>query len=274
LAENEPHPKLKQEIQSFQGLWKDGFMEGDPLHPMGASTYGPLGYISVLYATYLCCIKPYVNAKTVALEIGPGRGAWTRTLLKAAEVTCLDAVSAEDNRFWEYVGQAPQVNYIQVSDFSCSMLPDNHFNYLFSFGTLCHISFAGITEYAKNLFPKFREGSHCFVMIADYQKYRAAWANLDTMSVANTLRRVVRPKNKVINRIVKPVLRGTINLINANSHPKDERDLIEGDVHQPGRWYDAGIERTCNMLKDQGWTIIDPDVGVLHRDPIIHFAKL
>ncbi len=52
------------------------------------------------------------------------------------------------------------------------MLPDNKFSYLFSFGCFCHISFDGITEYMKKLFPKLREGANCFVMVADYETNR------------------------------------------------------------------------------------------------------
>jgi hypothetical protein len=84
--------------------------------------------MSTLHATYLCCIKPYVNQDTVALEIGPGRNAWTKTLLPACEVYALDALSAEHNDFYEYVGRHEHVKYFQVSDFKCEMLPDNYFN--------------------------------------------------------------------------------------------------------------------------------------------------
>jgi hypothetical protein len=41
----------------------------------------------------------------------------------------------------------------------------------------------------------------------------------------------------------------------------------------PGRWYNAGIERTCSMLEEVGYQVVDPDVGTIPRDPIIHFVK-
>jgi hypothetical protein len=56
----------------------------------------------------------------------------------------------------------------------------------------------------------------------------------------------------------------------------DKMSLIGSDLDDqpiPGRWYNAGLERTCAMLEDAGYRIIDPDVGSLHRDPIIHFVK-
>ena len=40
-----------------------------------------------------------------------------------------------------------------------------------------------------------------------------------------------------------------------------------------GQWYDAGTERTCEMLEKIGYKILDPDVETIPRDPIIHFVK-
>ena len=40
-----------------------------------------------------------------------------------------------------------------------------------------------------------------------------------------------------------------------------------------GKWYDAGKERTAEMLKSFGYEIIDEDVGTIPRDVIVHFRK-
>jgi hypothetical protein len=250
------------ELESFSGLWRGGFYEGDPLDPLGKSGYGPLNYMGVLYVTYLRCIKPYVNPQTIALEIGPGRGAWTKALLPAKEVWCLDALTAEHNRIFEFLQHPRNVRYFQVHDFSCDMLPEDYFDYMFSFACLCHVSFAGITEYARNIFPKLKHGSNCFWMIADYSKYNNAVSNLATYSIYERIvpqrvafRFLFRLFEIVFGRIRKPLAADTT------------------DAPTPGRWYDAGVERTCSLLERVGYKIIDPDVGVNHRDPVIHFFK-
>jgi hypothetical protein len=255
--------RLSAEIASFKRLWQGGYFEGDPLDPLARSGYGQLGFMSILHATYLRCIKPYVNLETIALEIGPGRGAWTKALLSAREVWCLDVLSAEHNRFYDYLGHPLNVRYFQVYDFNCSVIPENYFTYMFSFGCLCHVSFEGIRKYAKNIFPKLRQGSDCFWMVADYRKYSAAMKNLDRLSI---YQRILPPK-----RLYSP-MRWLLRLV---AHSKaDSRPLKdEDDVPRPGRWYDAGIERTCAMLESVGYQVIDPDVGVNHRDPVIYFIK-
>jgi hypothetical protein len=250
---------VRREIASFQNLWKGGYFEGNPLDPMGASNYGSLGYMSILHATYIACIRPYIKeGETTALEIGPGRGGWTRTMLKAKEVWCLDALSAEHNGFWQYVGRHPHVHYHQVHDFSCSDLPDDAFDYLFSFGCFCHVSFAGIEAYMENLWRKLRSGANAFVMVADYEKYNWAAQNQRALDV----RRALAPLAK----------------IEWDGSPLPGKGLKQLDVNEdqeprPGRWYHAGLERTCRMLMGKGYEVVTPDVGVNFRDVVIHFRK-
>jgi hypothetical protein len=41
----------------------------------------------------------------------------------------------------------------------------------------------------------------------------------------------------------------------------------------PGRWYHTGTLQGCEILRSAGYRILDCDVGVNPRDPIIHFQK-
>lgn len=255
--------KLKNELASFQNIWVDGYFEGNPMNPMALSSYQKLGFISTLYATYLRCIKPYVNKHTVSLEIGHGRGTWTKALLPSKEIFAIDALPEDHNKFFEYLGYPKNVTYIQVKDFECEMLPDNHFDYMFSYGCLCHVSFEGIREYARNLYPKLKEGSNCFWMIADYDKYNRAILNQNDLSVWSAF--IPKSRRYLPLKWLLAYLSGWGNL---SIMPTDE-----DDEPKPGRWYHAGIERTCSMLEKSGFQIVDPNVGTCLRDPIIHFIK-
>jgi hypothetical protein len=78
-----------------------------------------------LYALYLIAIKQYVSPESVVLEIGPGRGAFTKAILKhdPKEVWCLDAVSAEENSFFEYIGKNQKVKYSRLRIFPAPCCP-------------------------------------------------------------------------------------------------------------------------------------------------------
>jgi hypothetical protein len=258
--------RLSEEISGFRDLWERGYFEGDPLDPLSKSSYKYLGYMSILHATYLRCIRPYINATTAALEIGPGRGAWTKALLPSKEVFVMDALSASHNKFYEYIGEQAHVNYIHVEDFSCKELPDEYFDYMFSFGTLCHVSFEGIEEYAKNLHKKLKTGANCFWMIGDYNKYNYSVKHADKLGILQriTPRRV--PYNKTLARIMS-------NLFFFRNSQLKIRTEDSNKLPSPGRWYDAGLERTCLMLENLGYIVLDSDVGTCLRDPIIHFQK-
>jgi SAM-dependent methyltransferase len=258
---------LRRELQSFTKLWSGGFHGGDPLDPLGYSTYAAMGYMSVLHATYLACIKPYVHADTVALEIGPGRGAWTRALLPAREVWCLDALSAEHNGFWEYVGKQSHVRYFKVEDFECNELPDNHFDYVFSFGCLCHVSFDGITAYLTNLRRKLKPGANCFLFVADYDKYNAALEDIKRLYVG---RAYATGRRYAAARWVWRTLALMGRQNRMFGSPLDKNESPE---HVAGRWYHAGVSRTCGVLRELGYEVVDEDVGTIHRDPIIHFRR-
>ena len=264
-SEGPADSRLKREIDSFDGIWRGGYYEGDPLDPMAKSTYRELGFMSVLHLTYLACIKPYINAETVACEIGPGRGAWTKCMLEAKEIWCLDALSAKHNGFWEYVGHAPQAKYFQVEDFSCKMLPENAFNYLFSFGCLCHVSFEGITAYMTNLFSKLKPGAQCFILVADYEKLNRAVDNMEKLSLV----RLLPPKLRPLGRLGLSLLYKTVK----KGYKLGKLPLDEDKVPSPGRWYHAGTDRTCAMLTKLSYRVIQPDMNLNYRDPVIHFTK-
>lgn len=255
--------KIKDELNSFKSIWQGGYYENDPLDPMAVSSYGVLGYVSVLHVVYLTCVKPYINNGSVVLEIGPGRGSWTKTFLKAKEIWCLDALSAEHNKFWQYIGSTEKIRYFQVSDFGCSQLPDSKFNYLFSFGTFCHISFEGITEYMRNIYPKLTSGAHCFIMIADYDKYNSALRRADNLTAFRIL------ENRLVSRyIFKPLW-----FLLKNKFISKPLDTNEDDVARSGRWYNTKTDRFCTMLEKIGFRVIDPDMDILLRDPMVHFVK-
>ncbi|MGH7334128.1 MAG: hypothetical protein ACREKS_15570, partial [Candidatus Rokuibacteriota bacterium] len=61
-------------------------------------------------------------------------------------------------------------------------------------------------------------------------------------------------------------------IINSPSFPRKDKNEDSGP--RPGRWFHAGTDRTVKMLAKVGYTIVERDVGLVHRDPIIHFRKL
>lgn len=260
---------LRKELESFQTLWQGGYFEGDPLDPT-FGLYGLNAFLGVSRVIYVSCIRPYVGSETRVLEIGCGRGAWTKVMLHGKEVHCLDALSAEHNRFYEYVGRHPHVHYHHVSDFSMGMLADASMDYTFSNDSLCHVSFDGISRYACSLARVMRPGGHGFWMVADYRKYNRFMQELDRTNVLNCL--LPRQNHPWCRRILAGLFRA-IGAWNARRYDLHRLDPNEDDKPRPGRWYHAGTEETCRLLQDCGFRVLDEDMGIDHRSPMIHFQR-
>ena len=258
--------RQEEEIGAFKNLWKGGYYEGNPLDPMGGGGYGPFGYMSCLYATYLLCIKPYVTEKSRVLEIGPGRGPWTKCFVeqKAKEIWALDALSAEHNGFWDYVQRRENIHYFQVNDNTCSMVPDESIDFFFSFGCFCHLSPGSINDYMTYVYEKMRPGAHGFFMFADYDKYNSLLEHESKLSVA----RIFETKRFTLIRLAWRMVFSLFKSHNFKFHNKNEDNMI-----RPGRWYHLGVDNAAEMLIKIGFEVIEKDVGVNHRDPIIHFIK-
>jgi phospholipid N-methyltransferase len=266
---------VSEMVALWSGFWEGGYYEGDPRDPLGPSSYAQMGFISVLHAIYQTCIKPNIGPDSHVLEIGPGQGAWTKTMLAAKEVWCLDVNTAEHNGFWRYVGEENRhkIRYLSVSDFSCTDLPNEHFDFLFSYGTFCHIPVEGQQMYFRNLLGKMRKGGLAVVMVADYDKYNSAVREYGTLSLS--MRRY--PAGLKFGRRLFDVGRSLVDiayLLTKRRPPGfffDPMGLREKTVVErtQGAWFHAGIEDTCRFVTSVGWEVLNPDLGLCVRDPLL-----
>ena len=111
-------------------LWKDGFLSAsnkDVCDPTNTDSDYNQGV--TFYEVYEKAMKPFFNNFSCILEIGPGRGYFTKGLLPAKEIWCLDAKSLKNNDIFKYLNHPKNVKYIEASDFNCKDLPDNYFDF-------------------------------------------------------------------------------------------------------------------------------------------------
>lgn len=262
-----------------KGLWKGGYFEGDPEDPYGRSGYEQMGFISTLYAVYQVCIRPYLHNQACVLEIGPGRGAWTKTMLAAKEIWCLDVNTASHNGFWNYVGEEHRgrVKYIQTDTFDCRELPDNHFDLLFSYGTFCHIPPEGQRAYLRALLPKLRVGAVGSVMVADYEKHNAAVAKYNDLGIllrryagnGVTLRRMRDVGRSLLDAAMLLAGRLPAGLIHGRMSVLDSSKV----QRKQGAWFHTDLMETCRFAESVGWQVVNPDIGLSIRDPIVQLRR-
>ncbi len=113
-----------------------------------------------------------------------------------------------------------------------------------------------------------RKEATAMVMFADFDKYNTA------VKISKQLR--VRG---IYGNIVVSTLRDVIfytrgYLRNKFYGGKDFQMLDKNGVSEkPGKWYQAETSETCKVLESLGWQVVNPDINLSHRDPIIHFKK-
>ncbi|HEX8414705.1 MAG TPA: class I SAM-dependent methyltransferase [Sphingomicrobium sp.] len=256
--------ELQSQLSSFQTIWKGGYYGGDPRHPTQCTEYGPLMLISSHYAIVKTLIEPNVRSGSRVLEIGPGRGGWTRAFKDATEIYCLDALSAEHNSFWNLVGEVnrDRIKYFQVRDAKLTECPDDAFDFLFSFGAFCHMPQEIREDYFRNMFGKAKSGAVGVFMFADFDKFNVAYTDLSqTRTTSLTLLGL------------RAMIRWYGGRLLSNFR-KSEGLLDKNDTEaRPGRFFHGGIRETSAFLEQVGWEVLSPDIGLNLRDPIVVFRK-
>ncbi len=251
----------------FENAWKGGYFEGVPLDPMASSSYGVYGYNSILYTIYSACIRPYITSETVVLEIGPGRGAWSKTFLhrNCRKLYAVDVVDPLHTGFWEYVGKDAHAEYIVANDLSLPGVPNDSINFFFSFGVFCHLKPEICEEYLLSMHRTMKSGSRGFLMIADFDKYEQCRAAAGRLSIG---RFFAEQKPKVWTA-------SKLSYWLAWRFFREKMDIMPVSKARDGNpgWYHWGLARACEALTRVGFAIVEPDVEVCPRDPVIHFTR-
>jgi hypothetical protein len=264
----------KDNLSQFTKIWRGGYYEGDPLDPMSGSTYGVYGYNSILYTVFSACIRPYITANTSVLEIGPGRGAWTKAFLQRGcrKVYAVDAAPAEHTGFWNYIGRNDRTVYIVSTDLSLTGVPDGGIDFFFSFGVFCHLTPAQCEQYVQALASKMRDGSRGFLMISDFDKYNRCLDSADQLSLKKLFRWQTRKALLPVGAAYLLVWHLCRPFLDLRRVDKDaERNLVQ--KNGLGGWHHWGLDRACAALEKAGFEIVEADVEVNPRDPIVHFRK-
>lgn len=251
-------------ISDLKKIWRGGYFQGSPDDPVSSREYGVVSLISSKYAVLKAIVEPNINMESRVLEIGPGRGAWTKVFGKAREIYVVDILSAEHNSFWKYVGDEnrERIRYIETADTGLTECPDNYFDFIFSFGAFCHMPPATQIGYYESMFRKARSGALSVIMFADFDKHNLCLRELPRLRTMGLTWKGVVLAVRFYALVLFARLRGQPLMLDKNAI-KD----------RPGRFFHMSIEETATALRSIGWEVISPDIGLSLRDPIVLFRK-
>lgn len=218
-------------IDWLKNAFDYGYDSGDILspHPDQRRQYEESRIGGSYREVFLQAARPYLSPAARVLELGPGRGSWTRALLEYLPQGELHVVDLQDVSRWLpaeiYKGR---LTCHRVQDNSFDSVKDNYFDFFWSFGVLCHCNTDLIQEILKNALAKMKPGGTAVHEYADWDKLEQyGWEKGGIPSEFKKL-----PDNKIW-------------------WPRNNRQTM------------------TSIAARAGWTVVTGDLGLVRRDSII-----
>ena len=182
---------------------------------------------------FVKAVRPHLAEDATVLELGPGRGSWTRALLASVPRGHVHTVDLLDVTEWldpdRYDGR---LTCHRTEDHSFSMIEDESIDFFFSFGVLCHNTTSSIGEIMAAALPKMRPGARSVHEYGDWRKLEALGWTDDRHGV-----------------------------------PVFCRDLP--DEHERNCWPRNDRDRMAAVCESAGWIVEEADLGLFSRDGVI-----
>jgi SAM-dependent methyltransferase len=118
-------------------------------------------------------IKPRLQTSRVILEIGPGKGSWTRAVLNhfhSGTLIVVDRLPVEDMLRERCRGAGERLKFYQTTDNDYSSFEDRSIDFVFSFGVFVHIPVPEIASILKRLRSKMVPGGEIILQYSNWDK--------------------------------------------------------------------------------------------------------
>lgn len=179
-------------------------------------------------------IRPFVKPNSNVLELGPGKGSWSRSIVDIVSGGSLTTVDFQDVTPWlkpeNYEGRM-QCNQVFDNTFSC--IEDESKDFFWSMGVLCHNNQTHIREILTNSLSKVKRGGYSCHQFADWKKLAAyGWK------------------------------KGGV--------PEEFQNLPDDEIW----WPRNDTESMAKIASEAGWHVKIADLGILKRDGLMLLQRV
>jgi hypothetical protein len=116
-------------------------------------------------------VLPFIRPDSNVLELGPGKGSWSRAILHFLPQGTLTTADFVDVTEWlrpdDYEGR---LICHRLTDLSLTEIPENHFDFCWSFGVLCHHNIEQIESVLSASLRKVKIGGVAVHQYGDWNK--------------------------------------------------------------------------------------------------------
>lgn len=173
--------------------------------------------------------KPYLHKDTTVLELGPGKGSWSRAILKHIPDGRLLTIDYQDTAKWlntkDYQGR---LTCYQVTDNSFVPIDNGMIDFFWSFGVLCHNNIESIGEILANTLIKLKPGAYAAHQYGEWDKLeKFGW--------------------------------------DKGGVPENFKEMPDDEIW----WPRNSTDKMVDIARRSGWEVVNPDLHVLERDGLI-----
>ena len=116
-------------------------------------------------------IVPFLTSASTVLELGPGRGSWTRAMLSIVTRGAVHTIDYLDVTPWlEPARYGGRLVCHRSRDNAFDAVADAGFDFCFSFGVLCHTNAGDIAEILANSRRKMKAGGVAVHQYGDWTR--------------------------------------------------------------------------------------------------------
>lgn len=128
---------------------------------------------------FLDAVAPHVKPGCSILELGPGKGSWTRAFLRFSEDCSVQTVDFQDVTQWlRPESWNGRLRCHRVTDSSFSCIEPGSIDLFFSFGVLCHNNRENIEAILRSTLSRMKPGGIAIHQHGDWRKLDAfGWEN-------------------------------------------------------------------------------------------------
>jgi hypothetical protein len=124
---------------------------------------------------FLKALRPLLRPDSRVLEIGPGRGSWSRAILKYIPEGELHTVDFQIVDQWlnpeKYKGRLKYHKIKENSDYA-NLFKNEYFDIFWSFGVICHNNLDQVEDILRQTFTKVRKAGYALHQYGDWNKLK------------------------------------------------------------------------------------------------------
>jgi phospholipid N-methyltransferase len=223
-------------------------------------------------------VKPLLKPDDCVLELGPGKGSFTRGLFTMITKGQIHTIDLQDIRPWvqDLITKFEDrffMHQVEIGDFEYNFLEDDFFDTFFSFGVFCHMNLTDIERFLLKLRQKLKKDAICIAQYSDWQK--AGNYCLDpegqsyNLEAYNMLTTEYPFEFKYLQaKTIRQKIPLLIDKYLLNKYPKPQIPP------EQSFWVKNDQKSMQRLLRKTGYQVLEIDTGHFQRDSVAVFKLL